>query len=80
MAWTRRWNAGEVWGAALYSPKQLPRPEDMSAVAAPPPTDWRALPKVLLHEHLDGGLRPQTLLELADQGYRGCKAVWLQQV
>jgi adenosine deaminase len=26
--------------------------------------DWRALPKVLLHEHLDGGLRPQTLLEL----------------
>jgi adenosine deaminase len=25
---------------------------------------WRSLPKVLLHEHLDGGLRPQTLLEL----------------
>ena len=25
----------------------------------------RNLPKVLLHEHLDGGLRPQTLLELA---------------
>ncbi|MGL6109569.1 MAG: adenosine deaminase [Rubrivivax sp.] len=31
---------------------------------APSPIDWRALPKVLLHEHLDGGLRPQTLLEL----------------
>jgi adenosine deaminase len=32
-----------------------------------PPADspqWTALPKVLLHEHLDGGLRPQTLLEL----------------
>ncbi|KNZ31058.1 MAG: hypothetical protein AD742_19390 [Methylibium sp. NZG] len=29
-----------------------------------PATDWQALPKVLLHEHLDGGLRPQTLLEL----------------
>src|SRR5512134_2164073 len=31
------------------------------------PTDaqWsRALPKVLLHDHLDGGLRPATLLEL----------------
>ncbi|MEN3109720.1 adenosine deaminase [Uliginosibacterium paludis] len=27
-------------------------------------TDWQGLPKVLLHEHLDGGLRPQTLLEL----------------
>jgi len=25
----------------------------------------RAVPKVLLHEHLDGGLRPQTVLELA---------------
>jgi adenosine deaminase len=32
----------------------------------------RALPKVLLHDHLDGGLRPQTILELArDEGYRG---------
>jgi adenosine deaminase len=28
-------------------------------------------PKVLLHDHLDGGLRPQTVLELAEQaGYR----------
>jgi len=26
----------------------------------------RALPKVVLHDHLDGGLRPQTVLELAD--------------
>lgn len=25
----------------------------------------RAIPKVLLHDHLDGGLRPQTILELA---------------
>ncbi len=31
-----------------------------------------ALPKVLLHEHLDGGLRPETVLELADEiGYSG---------
>ncbi|MGC3991764.1 MAG: adenosine deaminase [Chthoniobacteraceae bacterium] len=30
------------------------------------------LPKVLLHEHLDGGLRPQTVIELAhDCGYTG---------
>ena len=30
----------------------------------------RKLPKVLLHEHLDGGLRPTTVLELADEcGY-----------
>ncbi|MGO1295586.1 MAG: adenosine deaminase, partial [Cellulosimicrobium funkei] len=25
----------------------------------------RALPKVVLHDHLDGGLRPATILELA---------------
>jgi adenosine deaminase len=31
----------------------------------------RTVPKVLLHDHLDGGLRPQTVLELARQiGYR----------
>ena len=28
------------------------------------PGQWQTLPKVLLHEHLDGGLRPQTLLDL----------------
>jgi adenosine deaminase len=36
----------------------------MPADVAPPPIDWRALPKVLLHEHLDGGLRAATLLAL----------------
>ncbi len=36
---------------------------------------FRAAPKVLLHDHLDGGLRPQTVLELADaHGYRGLPA------
>jgi len=34
--------------------------------------DLKRLPKALLHDHLDGGLRPQTVIELADQfGYRG---------
>ncbi len=32
----------------------------------------RAAPKVLLHDHLDGGLRPTTVVELArEYGYRG---------
>jgi adenosine deaminase len=32
----------------------------------------RRVPKVLLHDHLDGGLRPATIVELAMQnGYRG---------
>jgi adenosine deaminase len=31
----------------------------------------RAMPKVLLHDHLDGGLRPQTVIDLADEiGYQ----------
>ena len=31
----------------------------------------RSAPKVLLHDHLDGGLRPATVIELAsEQGYR----------
>jgi adenosine deaminase len=34
------------------------------------PDDLGALPKVLLHDHLDGGLRPSTVLDLArEQGY-----------
>jgi len=28
--------------------------------------DLRSLPKVSLHDHLDGGLRPATILEIAD--------------
>jgi len=41
-------------------------------VPSPLDTDSiRRAPKVLLHDHLDGGLRPQTVLELADDaGYR----------
>ena len=32
----------------------------------------RHAPKVLLHDHLDGGLRPATIVELADAaGYDG---------
>ena len=32
----------------------------------------RSVPKVLLHDHLDGGLRPETIVELAaETGYHG---------
>ena len=41
----------------------------MSSLATP--AALRRVPKVLLHDHLDGGLRPATLIELADAvGYR----------
>ena len=39
------------------TPSSSPTPRTAAPLA-------RDLPKVLLHEHLDGGLRPQTLLEL----------------
>jgi len=45
----------------------VPAPLDADAI--------RRAPKVLLHDHLDGGLRPQTVLELADEaGYRDLPA------
>ncbi len=48
----------------------------------------RRVPKVLLHDHLDGGLRPATIVELAaESGYRdlpstdaGELAAWMGQV
>ncbi len=40
-------------------------------MSRPVPEQVRRAPKVLLHDHLDGGLRPQTVVELAEQdGYR----------
>ena len=49
--------------------------------------DVASLPKAVLHDHLDGGLRAETVLELADScGYRGLPsddpralASWFQQ-
>jgi thymidine phosphorylase len=41
----------------------------------------RAVPKVLLHDHLDGGLRPETVLELArETGYNGLPADNVQEL
>ena len=39
-------------------------------LSVPTTADVVAAPKVLLHDHLDGGVRPQTVLEIADEvGY-----------
>lgn len=45
----------------------VPRPDRPQA---PTPEQIRRAPKVLLHDHLDGGLRPGTVVDLArEQGY-----------
>jgi adenosine deaminase len=44
--------------------------ETGSSAYSPDEDQIRLAPKVLLHDHLDGGLRPSTIIELADQyGY-----------
>ena len=40
----------------------------------PLPTNWQAFPKVSLHEHIDGSLRPHTLWELCQA--RGIPLPW----
>jgi adenosine deaminase len=48
----------------------VPPSAALAGSGQPAPSDdafWRGVPKVLLHEHLDGGLRPQTLLDLCKQ-------------
>ncbi len=47
-------------------------PKALSGKALTSAVNIRSLPKVLLHEHLDGGLRPSTVIDLAaDLGYKG---------
>ena len=51
-----------IFGSWISGP-----PEYRVAMPTPVnPDTVRTAPKVLLHDHLDGGLRPQTVIELAD--------------
>ena len=46
-------------------------PHHPTTALVPDEDQIRRAPKALLHDHLDGGLRPQTVIELAEQyGYR----------
>ena len=52
---------------SIFSQHKLPTGKELTDAI-----DFRLLPKVLLHEHLDGGLRPHTIVDLArETGYTG---------
>ncbi len=54
-------------GGGQAAVARLPYGRAMNVPAPPPSLDAiRRAPKVLLHDHLDGGLRPATIVELAD--------------
>ncbi|WP_343319713.1 adenosine deaminase [Arthrobacter sp. TMP15] len=43
----------------------MTNPTSEHAATSAPVVDLKSLPKVSLHDHLDGGLRPETIIELA---------------
>ncbi|MDH6110866.1 adenosine deaminase [Kitasatospora sp. MAP12-15] len=52
--------------------KQISVPAGTTAPRIPTADQIKRAPKVLLHDHLDGGLRPETIVELAAAcGYQG---------
>lgn len=60
-------SVGDIYARRVYS-------AEMTSELSNPPTaeQIRRAPKVLLHDHLDGGLRPATVVELAREiGYAG---------
>ncbi len=52
----------EFWKVVGMLEPEFPRGGDLVDAL-----DFRRIPKVLLHEHLDGGLRPQTVIDLANE-------------
>ncbi len=57
----RQWRRATTDGAALYHPATMLRTDTI-----------RQAPKAMLHDHLDGGLRPTTIVDLAaEHGYDG---------
>ncbi|MGN0096815.1 MAG: adenosine deaminase [Corynebacterium sp.] len=54
------------------SDSEFSETEATSAISTVEPDVVRRLPKVELHDHLDGGLRPQTIIDIAaETGYDG---------
>ena len=48
----------------------------MSLLSVPTKEQVKKVPKALLHDHLDGGLRPETIIGLAEKiGYKKCAEI-----
>ena len=57
--------------SSVRLPCGIANPETAPEFGPPSVERIRRAPKVVLHDHLDGGLRPATIIELADEtGYR----------
>ena len=69
-ALTERYRDGVSVETGPVHPSATPRDPSAGQRAALPEDVVRRAPKVLLHDHLDGGLRPATIIELAaETGY-----------
>jgi len=69
-ALTERYRDGVSVETGPVHPSATPRDPSAGQRAALPEDVVRRAPKVLLHDHLDGGLRPATIVELAaETGY-----------
>lgn len=67
-----RWSAARCSASSVRAPVLSARSDRPygRGVSTPTRATLRRAPKVLLHDHLDGGLRPGTVVELADEvGY-----------
>jgi adenosine deaminase len=69
---TERYRDGVSVETGPVRPSSTPRDPEAGQRAALPEDVVRRAPKVLLHDHLDGGLRPSTIVDLAvETGYAG---------
>jgi hypothetical protein len=65
VAFTERYRGRVSVETGPVHPSTTPRDPEAGRRSALPEDVVRRAPKVLLHDHLDGGLRPATIIELA---------------
>ncbi len=69
------WSVGDTPPQVTAADHRSDHPSDIGVIGALDLEQIRQAPKALLHDHLDGGLRPATVLDIAGQlGYDGLPA------